>query len=188
MRLAVHKISQLIELLWREVAKFGAVGGLGWIIDNGLYTVLWHGPMSDSTIKARIVSTTVATLFSWFANRYWTFRHRRSDHPWREFALFLVMNGGGLAIVVICQFVSRYVLGFTSFTADFIAGGVVGLVLGTIFRFLAYRYFVFNQELDQEPGFEHDYEMVELGHHAEVPGELLRHYNEPEKDRAAHGL
>jgi len=137
----------MILLLWREVLKFGLVGGTGWVIDNGIYAWLWHGPMSGSTIKARVVSTAVATLFAWFANRYWTFRHRRSEHVWKEFSMFLLMNGVGLGIVVACQFVSRYVLGFTSFSADFIAGGVVGLVLATAFRYLAYRYFVFNVEL-----------------------------------------
>lgn len=145
-----HKTKALVILLWREVLKFGTVGGLGWVIDNGIYTLLWYGPMSDSTIKARIVSTAVATLFAWFANRYWTFRHRRSERVWKEFGLFLLMNGLGLGIVLACQVISRYVLGFTSFTADFIAGGVIGLILGTIFRFLAYRYFVFNEELSAE--------------------------------------
>lgn len=139
-------VRNMFLLLWREAAKFGVVGGVGWFIDNGIYTLLWHGPMGDSTIKARILSTGIATLFSWFANRYWTFRHRRSDRPWREFAMFLLMNGIGLGIVVACQFVSRYVLGFTSFSADFISGGVIGLVLGTIFRFMAYRYLVFRKE------------------------------------------
>lgn len=143
----IEKIMNLVTLLWREVLKFGAVGGLGWFIDNGIYTLLWHGPMSDGTIKARVVSTLVATLFAWFANRYWTFRHRRSERVWKEFSMFLLMNGLGLGIVLACQVISRYVLGFTSFTADFIAGGVIGLILGTIFRFLAYRYFVFNEEL-----------------------------------------
>jgi len=98
--------------------------------------------MSESTIKPRVVST----LFAWFANRYWTFRHRRSERVWREFSLFVVMNVLGLGIVLACQVVSRYVLGFTSFSADFISGGVIGLVLGTIFRFLVYRYFVFTEE------------------------------------------
>lgn len=141
---------KLTALLWREALKFGAVGGIGWVIDNGIYTLLWHGPMAESTIKARIVSTVVATLFAWFANRHWTFRHRRSDRVWREFALFLLMNGLGLGIVLACQVISRYILGVTSFSADFIAGGVVGLILATIFRFLAYRYFVFNEELSEE--------------------------------------
>jgi putative flippase GtrA len=143
----------VVNLLWREAAKFGLVGGLGWLIDNGIYTYLWHGPMSGSTIKARIASTAIATLFSWFANRYWTFRHRRSQRAWKEFMMFLVMNGIGLIIVLACQIISRNVLGFTSFTADFIAGGIIGLALGTAFRFLAYRFFVFNEELDHEPGF-----------------------------------
>ncbi|WP_344885720.1 GtrA family protein [Zhihengliuella alba] len=138
------------------MAKFGVVGGLGWIIDNGIYALLWHGPMGDSTVKARVVSTGVAIFFSWFANRHWTFRHRRSDRVWKEFLLFLTMNGIGLAIVLVCQVVSRYVLGFESFTADFIAGGVVGLILGTIFRFLAYRFLVFTVELEAEPEFAHD--------------------------------
>jgi putative flippase GtrA len=144
------RVASLVNLLWREVTKFGLVGGVGWAIDNGIYTVLWHGAMADSTIKARVVSTTVATLFSWFANRYWTFRHRRSDRPWKEFTLFIAMNAIGLGITVLCQVVSRYVLGFQSFTADFVSGGVIGLILGTIFRFLAYRFFVFNEELDEE--------------------------------------
>lgn len=139
------QLKNLVQLLWREVAKFGAVGGAAWVVDNALYAMLWHGPMSDSTIKARVVSTVVATLFSWFANRYWTFRDRRTGRHWKEFILFLTMNGIGLLIVVACQFVSRYVLGFTSFSADFISGGVIGLVLGTVFRFFAYRYFVFNK-------------------------------------------
>ena len=123
------------------------------MVDNGIYALLWHGPMSDSTLKARIVSTGIATLASWFANRYWTFRHRRSDRVWREFGLFMIMNGIGLLIALACQAVSRYMLGYQSFTADFVSGGVIGLILGTIFRFLAYRYFVFNEELSSDPDF-----------------------------------
>lgn len=166
----VAKIIKLSALLWREVLTFGAVGGLGWLIDNGIYTLLWHGPMSESTIKARVVSTIAATLFAWFANRYWTFRHRRSERVWKEFTLFLLMNGLGLGIVLACQVVSRYVLGFTSFTADFIAGGVVGLILGTIFRFLAYRYFVFNKELAGVVGEDSVGENAAGDSHAGDPG------------------
>lgn len=151
----------LVQLLWREVAKFGVVGGLGWVIDNGLFFILAHGVLSDGTIKARVVSSSVAILFSWFANRYWTFRHRRGDKPWREFFLFIVMSLIGLGIAVGCQYISRYMLGFQTVTADFIAGGVIGLILGTIFRFLTYRYFVFTEELDAEPEYAGDHALVE---------------------------
>ena len=150
----IRSAIRLFLLLWREAAKFGVVGGLCWVIDNGIFALLWHGPMSDSTIKARVASTVIATIFSWFANRHWTFRHRRSDRPWKEFSLFLIMNGIGLCIVVACQFVSRYVLGFTSFGADFMAGGVIGLILATVFRFVAYRYFVFSHDQPSPAGVE----------------------------------
>ncbi|NYE96545.1 putative flippase GtrA [Psychromicrobium silvestre] len=165
-----QRVQGLVALLWREVAKFGVVGGLGWVIDNGLFTLLWHGPMSDSTLKARVISSSVAILFSWFANRYWTFRHRRGDKPWREFFLFIVMSLIGMGIAVGCQYISRYVLGFETYAADFISGGVIGLILGTIFRFLTYRFFVFTEELDAEPEFAHDHELVEAkdGHREAV--------------------
>jgi putative flippase GtrA len=170
-RTLANRITGLINLLWREVAKFGLVGGVGWVIDNGIYAFLWHGLMSGSTIKARIVSTGVAILFSWFANRYWTFRHRSSERVWKEFALFLAMSAIGLMIALVCQAISRYVLGFQSFTADFVSGGVIGLILGTIFRFLAYRFFVFNEELDEDPAFSHDHDALgsETPHHSKEP-------------------
>lgn len=151
----------IVQLLWREVAKFGVVGGLGWVIDNGLFFILAHGVLAGGTIKARVVSSSVAILFSWFANRYWTFRHRRGDKPWREFFLFIVMSLMGLGIAVGCQYISRYVLGYQSVAADFVAGGVIGLILGTIFRFLTYRFFVFTEELDAEPAYAGDHALVE---------------------------
>ncbi|WP_246159946.1 hypothetical protein [Microbacterium rhizomatis] len=42
---------------------------------------------------------------------------------------------------------SHYLLGFTSQLADNISGNVVGLVLGTAFRFAAYRWLVFSPRL-----------------------------------------
>src|SRR4051812_29456415 len=64
------RIQGLVSLFWREVAKFGTVGGLAFIIDNGLYWWLINGPMAESVVKGRFVSAMVATLFSWVANRY----------------------------------------------------------------------------------------------------------------------
>ncbi|MCU1568678.1 MAG: polysaccharide synthesis protein GtrA, partial [Pseudarthrobacter sp.] len=40
-----------------------------------------------------------------------------------------------------------------------------GILVATVVRFFAYRFLVFNQELDQEPEFSHDHELIEL-HHA----------------------
>ena len=55
------------------------------------------------------------------------------------------MNGAAMGIALLCLGVSHYVLGFTSPLADNIAANVVGLVLGTAFRFYAYRTWVFTE-------------------------------------------
>ncbi|MDO5752815.1 GtrA family protein [Arthrobacter sp.] len=157
----VDRIKGLMGLFWREVAKFGVVGGIAFVIDTGIYLWLLGGSMSGHPTKAKIISAIVATIFSWLANRYWTFRHRRQANVLREVSMFILMNGVGIAIAGACVYISHWVLGFESAYADFVSGSVVGLVLGTIFRFFAYRFWVFTAELDQEPGFADDHKLLE---------------------------
>lgn len=126
-----------------ELARFGLVGGVAFVVDVGLYNVLRLTVLEDQPIGAKVVSVAVATVVAWLGNRYWTFRARRGASMRRELALFAVMNLAGLLIAVACLFVSHYVLGFTSQLADNVAGNGVGLVLGTAFRYVAYRYLVF---------------------------------------------
>lgn len=140
------KIQGLVSLVWREVAKFGVVGGAAFVVDSAIYLWMLSGPMSDSPVKAKIVAGVVATMFSWVANRYWTFRHRRQANVARELVMFLVMNAIGLGIAAACVWVTKYILQLTDTTSVFIAGSVVGLILGTIFRFFAYRFWVFGDK------------------------------------------
>lgn len=157
----VDRIKGLMGLFWREVAKFGVVGGVAFVIDTGIYLWLLNGGMAGHPTKAKIISAAVATVFSWLANRYWTFRHRRQANMLREVVLFAVMNGIGLGIAAACVYISHWVLGFESTMADFISGSVIGLILGTIFRFFAYRFWVFTEELDEEPGYANDRKLLQ---------------------------
>ena len=54
-----------------------------------------------------------------------------------------MLNAIGLAITLACLAFSHYVLDLTSPLADNIAANVVGLGLGTAFRFWSYRRWVF---------------------------------------------
>jgi hypothetical protein len=49
---------------------------------------------------------------------------------------------------------------------------VVGILVATVVRFFAYRFLVFNQELDDEPTFSHDHEIIERHPHTQ-PGSLV---------------
>lgn len=127
-----------------QLAGFGFVGAIAFVVDVSVYNVMRAGVLQESPIWSKVVSVAVATLVAWLGNRYLTFRRERSPHPIREGVLFAVVNVIGLLIAAGCLFVSHYVLGFTSQLADNISGNVVGLILGTAFRFGAYRWLVFS--------------------------------------------
>ena len=132
-----------IGLLYREMIKFGVVGAIAFVIDLGVANLLWQTVLEDKVTTARIISGALATLFAWLGNRLWTFRHRRSREPLQEVVLFFAINGLALAISAAVLALSHYGLGYQSRLADNIAT-IVGIGVGTIFRFVAYRYFVFS--------------------------------------------
>jgi putative flippase GtrA len=130
--------------LAHEVAKFGIVGALAFVIDVGLFNLLlYFGPLEDKPLTAKVVSVVAATTFAYFGNRFWTYRHRGRRSMRREYVLFFVFNGIALLISVGCLWFSHYVLGLDSPLADNISANVVGVLLGTLFRFVAYRTWVF---------------------------------------------
>lgn len=152
----MHRIVALTKLVWREVAKFGVVGGIGFFIDTGIFLWLITGPMEDSAVKAKIIATGVATIFSWVANRYWTFRNRRQSNVVREMVLFLVMNGIGAGIQAAFVFIAKYLLDITSAGGMVLFGNVIGLGFATIFRFISYRLWVFTEAVEADPNTVHD--------------------------------
>jgi len=137
----------------RELAKFGSVGAVAYVVDLGLFNLLSFGPgelLGHKPLTAKIVSVTVATLVAWVGNRYWTFSARRTQARGRELAAFVVVNVGGMLIAVGCLAISTYALGLTSPLAKNISANVVGLALGTAFRYVAYRRLVFTGDRAQD--------------------------------------
>lgn len=148
----LHRLRGAVGVLYREMVKFGAIGALAFVVDLYVYNVLRIGiwpfaeaPLGHKTVLCKVISVSTATVVAWLGNRYWTFRHRRRATARSEFALFVVMNVGGLVIATACLWTSHYVLGLTSALADNVSSNGVGLVLGTLFRFWAYRQFVFTE-------------------------------------------
>ena len=141
-----------MNVVVREVLKFGAVGALAFVVDIGLFNLLRFGlgdggPLEGKPLTAKVVSASVATVVAWVGNRVWTFRHRRRARAAHELGLFVLFNVAGMLIALGCLAFSHYGLDLRSAQADNISANGVGLVLGTLFRFWAYRTFVFRQEL-----------------------------------------
>jgi putative flippase GtrA len=138
---ALRRVHSRLGHLVRELVKFGMVGAVAFVVDVTLFNLVLH--QTDEPLISKTVSTVVATTVAYVGNRFWTFRRRSRSGVGREYTLFFLLNGVGLAIALGCVAISHYLLGFTSRLADNIAANVVGLALGTTFRFWSYRRFVF---------------------------------------------
>ena len=154
-----QRLRDATALVLREGLKFGVVGSVAFLVDTGLFNLLLHvgeqPVLVEKPLTAKVISVAVATMVAWLGNRYWTFRRRRRAAVPRELFLFAVVNVGGLVLALLPLAVSRYVLGLESAIADNIAANVVGLALGTLFRFVMYRTVVFNAvstAVDSPPG------------------------------------
>ena len=134
------RIEARIRGLFAELAKFGTVGAISFVVDLAVFNAVLL--VLDKPLTAKVISTLFSATNAFLLNRAWSFKHRQRTSVRREYGLFFVLNVVGLVIALTCLFVSHYLLGFESRLADNIAANGVGLVLGTLFRFWSYRRFV----------------------------------------------
>jgi putative flippase GtrA len=128
-------------MLIHELAKFGVIGAaaflITWVGTNVLHFGLGVGPLTSNAI-----ATVVAATFAYAGNKFWTFRNRSDSGLGREYFLFFVLNGVGLLIQLLC-------IGFVHYTlhmqgrVPYNAALIVGIVLGTLFRYWSYKKWVF---------------------------------------------
>ena len=130
-----------------ELLKFGVVGGIGAVIDLGGAAVL-HGKFHVEALEAKAISTVIATMLTYLGSRFWTFKHRENQALGRELALFIVLNLIGLVIAEAVIAVVTYGLGLHS-QLEYNAASVVGTGLATIFRYFAYRQWVFTAPAEE---------------------------------------
>lgn len=156
----IARLLRAARVLWdtliRYALKFGVVGVVGLAVDVSVFNLLRLGLLGtghvfQDPLGANLVSVAVATLVTWVGNRYWTFREHRRKNYLLELAEFTAVAVGGLLIGMLCLWVSHYVLGFRTLLADNISKNVIGLVLGTAFRFLLYRYWVYGPNRASRP-------------------------------------
>ena len=139
-----RRLYEQFRTLIHEVAKFGVVGLVGFIITVGGADVLRYG-LGVGKYKAVIAATVLATIATFLGNRYWTFRHRERTGMGRETVLFFVYNGVGLLIQLSCVAIVQDGLGLGS-KAWYNIANLMGIALGTLFRFYAYRKWVWKTQ------------------------------------------
>jgi putative flippase GtrA len=133
------------RLLTPELLTFLTVGGIGYVVDVTVFNVLRSiSPWStlDPSV-ARTLAVMAAMCVTFIGNRTVTWRDRPSRDRRHEVILFVVFNVIGFGFSIVTLTISHDVMGLTSRLADNISANVVGLALGTAFRFVTYKYVVF---------------------------------------------
>lgn len=122
-------------------------GAFGLAVDIGGYNLLVHlgehGLMGDQPLLAKTISLVAGTTVAYVGNRFWTYGDRPRTGFAREYSLYMAFSAVALGIALACLAISRYLLGLASPVADNVAANGIGLVLGSLFRFLTYRRYVF---------------------------------------------
>jgi putative flippase GtrA len=124
-----------------EMVRFGLIGATNAVLEMVLFTLLIRHAVAPPA--AKLGSTLVTAVTSYYANRCWTWRHRPGEGGVRNLTQFVGISFVGLAIAEVCLLVSHYGAGFHGVIADNLAANVVGLGLATGWRFWASRRWLF---------------------------------------------
>jgi len=148
------------RILLKEIVAFGVVGGVGFVVDVGLFNVFFD----DGQIVAKTISTTCATVVTYLGNRFFSFSHRARSGIGRETSIFFGINMIvlGISLAVIGVFEYPLHLKHHVFAMNVVNIATIGL--GTVFRFWSYKRFVFlhpDKVHDPLTGIDLDAELAE---------------------------
>jgi putative flippase GtrA len=135
----VGRLYQRFRHLIHEFAKFGIIGGFGFVVTEAVFNLMIQAHQASFTSNA--VATLVAAGVTFLGNRYWTFRHRERTGMGRETGIFIVLNLVGIVIQQACLELAKYEFGrHDKLTLN--VAFLVGVGLATMFRFWSYRKWV----------------------------------------------
>ncbi len=142
-----------------ELIKFAIVGATTFVIDSAIFYTLKLTILEPKPVTAKIIAGIVAVIASYILNREWSFRDRGGRERHHEALLFFGVSGVGVLLSMAPLWVSSYVLMLrvpmvsltTENIADFISAYIIGNLLQMMFRFWAFRRFVFPDEFARNP-------------------------------------
>lgn len=136
-----HGLPSRLGRLHREIAKFGAVGAAGVVVNLGVFNML-RGFCGLQTVRAGVIATLVAIACNYAGFRHFAYRDRDRGGRGREVTLFALFSAVGLVIENGVLYGATYALGLDSDVQSNIIK-FVGIGVATMFRFWSYRSWVF---------------------------------------------
>ncbi len=135
------RIERRWPMLVKEMSAFGVVGGVNFMVDLATYQVM-YSMLAQGALVSKVASTAITSTLAYFMHRHWSFAHRAKSGVRREFTLFILLSAASLFIGLAVIGAARYGLGQTDIVVLQIAN-VISIGVGVIFRFYAYKRWVF---------------------------------------------
>jgi putative flippase GtrA len=144
---------------FKRVFLFGLVGAFNTLLDFAIYNVL-SGEFGFSLVRANIISTTVAMIVSFFANKHVVFK-KTDGHVWKQALSFWLVTAFGLYILqtgtiwlltsvwhapLNLALYTFHFLGVTNHDDFIIKNGAkaIGTCVSLIWNYIMYKRVVFN--------------------------------------------
>jgi putative flippase GtrA len=121
---------------WEQLAKFCAVGAVGYVINLAVYAALLHAGVHY--LLAATCSFLVAVASNYVLNRHWTFRDRRAGVAAQGMRFFLVSLASLGANLLVLHMLIRFGLGK-------LVGQAVAIVLVTPLNFVGNKLWSFRR-------------------------------------------
>ncbi|MEU4731904.1 GtrA family protein [Streptomyces sp. NPDC023588] len=134
-------VLERVRGLVREVAKFGAVGGLGVLVNLGVFNLI-RSTTELQVVRASVIATVVAIATNYLGFRYFAYRDRAQNGRTRELSLFVAFSVVGLVIENGVLYTATYGFGWDGPVASNVFK-FIGIGVATVFRFWSYRTWVF---------------------------------------------
>ncbi len=149
----LHQVKYICDIYSRftvlihEIAKFGIVGGIGFVVQLGITDGV-HLGLGLGALTSVVIGYVVATVVTFLGNRHWAFKHRQGKGLGHETTMFVLLNVVGLGIQEAVVAFVHYGLHMTD-PLSYNVANVVGIGLGTLFRLWSYRKWVFLEVTDE---------------------------------------
>jgi putative flippase GtrA len=135
------KLSGTRRVLAKELSAFGVVGMTAFVVDLAAFQLL-YAEVGLGAVTAKLIASVLSTTVAFVGHRFWSFSHRAHTQLHRDYGRFAVVNVGALMLSLGVVAFVRYPLGQTD-ALVLQAANIASITLGTVFRFLAYRSWVF---------------------------------------------
>lgn len=138
------------QLVVHEVAKFGVIGLLGFVVQLGVQNALYPGH-GIGALTSVVIASVIATTVTFIGNRFWAFKHRKGKSLAHETVLFVVFNVIGMLIQAGTVALDTKLLHHTD-RLSYNVATIIGIAIATIFRLYCYRRFVFREQRTDDDG------------------------------------